>query len=141
MLPGEISRAYVSDNVKMSVYYESIDNLAGGSFTLHVPSSVAETLYSTPTASLTLPISGLERCRINDSDYIHLSLMSYEFVTYTNSERLLSSLVRYSASLPAGIGATSSPLEFNTTDKSFHYDAGHVKTSYSDYNGVNVTCR
>ena len=134
MLPGEIPRSLVTDNIKVNVYYESISAFSGGR-TLVAPLSNTDILYERSTSSITLPHSGLQSCRIQHSDFIIFSVMSLEYVPHVNSDRMVSSLLRFSTALPPSAvakGATSSPIVFNQTDPGFGYDRGH-EGFYSAY--------
>jgi len=136
MIPGESSRSLITDNIKISIFYERETNLKGR--VLSVPQSSPEKLYRRSVPSIAFPGNGMKTCRINwnnQSEFLMISLTSLEYVPFDNSDRLVSSLLRYSALIPAAVvalGAKSDPIIFNETDPSFRYDHGH-EGSYSAY--------
>lgn len=144
MLAGESARAITTSNIRISIQYILVADLPA--LTITAPQTSEEALYGNEMPSITFPSSGLDSCRIMNSDYVQIALLSYGYVPYSNSGRLRAPLLRYSVSLPpSASNASSNPLVFNGTDPLFVYDVGH-SGSHSAYDSSSsewdaVKCR
>ena len=99
MFPGEMDGSIVSSNVRLTLSYSRVDSFA--SAVLVPPATDEEIEYEISQPNIVFPQIGFGSCGLQSSyEFIYVSIMSWGFVPFQNSMRLLSPLIRYSARLP-----------------------------------------
>ena len=92
MIGGQKPADLVSDNMKMQIRRDRMEDLNGGS--LAPPAGAADLQYGNPQPGLALPPSGLQACGSNDG-FAQASIMKWGKNPFDNSSDVESSVMRF----------------------------------------------
>ena len=118
MIPGEAPRFIITDNLRIGVYYESIDSFKGKVF--EIPKTLYEVLFNVDVPKIYMPMSGLSSCSLVDGlTHIQASFSTWGFNHYPQSDNMVTPLIRFSTKLPTLSYSASSIITSPSTEETF----------------------